>query len=365
MWTVRPARLPVNSVGEDVCSWTGDTRNELCTRVNGRPRVSVFYRCKDLSARVGETVGPPVEVARRGTFLASPPLDWLFDPERPGRGRGARARARARRGQGPEGLGRAPPLLRPAASAGPRVPSNGRGRAPAEGDEGGGGEARAGGGGGRAGARAQAARGDFQRARGSASARVREAARPAAAACASRVAAQQGLSSRRRRRRPPALPRPPTWGCPGSWTLQKAAEDARGAPEPAERAGLGVRSRAGGGGRRGGGRLHPGGGPGPGGSFAARPGRLTVCGAARPPPQLWKLCVCGQLRARGAGAPGRRGRQASSPGCPPRGVPSRQHLRGPGLWRGAERRRQGARIDERARPGWWRWVFEPLFKSLY
>lgn len=162
--------------------------------------------------------------------------------------------------------------------------------------------------------RAPAARGDFQRARGSASARVREAARPAAAACASRVAAQQGLSSRRRRR-PPALPRPPTWGCPGSWTLQTTAEDARGAPEPAERAGRGVRSAG-----RDGGAAGRRAAPSRRRPRArrvlrgqARPGRLTVCGAARPPPQLWKLCVCGRPRARGAGAFRRTGQPGLAP----------------------------------------------------
>lgn len=28
---------PVSSVAEDVCSWTGDQRSELCTRANGVP----------------------------------------------------------------------------------------------------------------------------------------------------------------------------------------------------------------------------------------------------------------------------------------------------------------------------------------
>lgn len=91
----------VSSVGEDVCSWTGDTRNKLCTRVNGCPRVSVFYRCKDVSARVGETVGPPVEVARRGTFLATLcSTGFLTRKDRDAGGARGRTRARAE-GPGP------------------------------------------------------------------------------------------------------------------------------------------------------------------------------------------------------------------------------------------------------------------------
>lgn len=194
---------------------------------------------------------------------------------------------------------------------------------------------------------------------------MREAARPAAAACASRVAAQQGLSSRRRRRRrrPPALPRPPTWGCPGSWTLQTAAEDACGAPEPAERAGRGVRSAGRGYGAAGGSISAAAGGPvGP-----VRPGLAASPSAVRPArrPNFGKFCVWVRLRARGASASGGQGSQASRPRCPPRGLLSGRHLRGPGVWRGAEGQSQGARKEERARPGWWRWVFEPLFKSLY
>lgn len=101
MWGLSETCLPVRSVYEDVCSWTGDTRNELFTRAHGCPRVSVFYRCKDVSVQVGETVGPPVEVARRGTLLASLcSTGFLTRKDREAGGARGRTRARAE-GQGP------------------------------------------------------------------------------------------------------------------------------------------------------------------------------------------------------------------------------------------------------------------------